>query len=276
MTDSTWSFSQNFSVQFLTSRSELETHIRNATSTVQVSEDFLQELTAELARLVRSLADATGFIPRYDQRQFEEQLKTLQDSLSQLRTQSKPKPKFAFKRKPATSSNAPVNAPSVTPSPPTSVSTPVPTTRLSLSNHSHEFLTEKSLPPSSSPEDLAIRDLDHCIVNLVPSSQDSSSQNPDPALQIQALHIQDLKDTVLLLPPVEGSVLIHDLMRCTIVVGCHQASKHSNVLDFSHIRSSPSPNWSVLGYDRISGQWPMETAMAGDVLDSRRERILPE
>ena len=32
----------------------------------------MQELSIELARLVKSLVDATGSIPRYDQRQYEE------------------------------------------------------------------------------------------------------------------------------------------------------------------------------------------------------------
>ncbi|KNZ81114.1 Tubulin-specific chaperone C [Termitomyces sp. J132] len=313
-----WSFSQSFSVRFHSSRLDLEARINDAKSNTTISEELLQDLSIELARLVKSLADATGSIPRYDQRQYEEQVTALEIALSDVKRLSKQKPKFAFKRTAATST--PKNIPKPATAFPENLSTlPKSTTNLSLSGCSYQLLTWESLPKSSLPEDLAIQDLDHCIVNLIPSGRGSA---PHSTLQISALHIQNLADTVLLLPPIEGSVLIHDLTRCTIVVGCHQyrmhtsknvdvylavtsdpviehcsgvrfggypsilgstaivvsqPSKHHNVLDFSHIRSSPSPHWSTLDNDRVSSKWLSgNLAMTREVLDATRENMLPE
>ncbi|KAG6860613.1 hypothetical protein C0995_009367 [Termitomyces sp. Mi166 len=313
-----WSFSQSFSLQFQSSRSELEARINNAKSNTTISEELLLDLSTERARLVKSLSDATGSIPRYDQRQYEQQVTALEIALSDLRGLSKPKSKFAFKRKtpdstPASTSQSPLEP--IIASLDDSSSLPKPTINLSLSSCSYQLLTLESLAKSSSPEDLAIRDLDHCIVNLIPSGQGSAS---DSTLQISALHIQNLTDTVLLLPPVEGSVLVHNLTRCTIAVGCHQyrmhssknvdvylavtsdpviercseirfggypgvlgptaiPSKHHKILDFSHIRSSPSPHWSVLDNDRVSHKWFLgNTTMTREILNVTRESMLPE
>jgi len=268
-----------------------------------------------LARLTKSLSDATGSLPSYDQRQYEEQLKTSEKSLSELREKLRPKSKFAFKRR------APVST-AVSPTAQVSTNTSGPALQgpmpnLSLSSRSHQYLTLDSLPKSTSPEDLAIRDLDHCLVNLIPSPS-SADAGPASRLEISALHIRNLSNTVLLIPPIHGSVLIHELTRCTIVVGCHQfrmhtshnvdvylsitsnpviehcsdirfggypdvlfsspeskPSNHLSVMDFSHIRSTPSPHWSALDDDRVACQWPLPSIIEQEVLNDVRERILP-
>lgn len=71
-------------------------------------------------------------------------------------------------------------------------------------------------PPLS---DLIISDLDHCIVDLRATAGPLGSQNQ---LDLTALHIRDLKDTLLILPNVKGSVILHNLHRCTAIVTCHQ------------------------------------------------------
>lgn len=88
---------------------------------------------------------------------------------------------------------------------------------LVLSGQSNAYLTLASLPfqPSIS-SDLTISDLDHCVVNLLPPP------NTSPAFQLTAVHIRNVSDSVLILPEMEGSALLHDLTRCTVVLGCHQ------------------------------------------------------
>jgi hypothetical protein len=93
---------------------ELETQIEAARIRTPVSPDLLQELSISLAKLTKALGDATGLIPGYDQKQYEnvrlvslwsdvsfivsQQLKVLEQSIESLRS-SVPKPKFSFKRK---------------------------------------------------------------------------------------------------------------------------------------------------------------------------------
>jgi len=59
--------------------------------------------------------------------------------------------------------------------------------------------------------DLLLSDLDSCVVNLL-------SQGVD----IHAVHVQNLRNTVLLLPAIQGSILLHNLHRCIVMLGCHQ------------------------------------------------------
>ena len=144
-----------------------------------------------------------------------------------------PKSKFAFKRRPAaavaatnfesppseSSSTQTSPPPSQTQNPPLSLAA---STHLSLSSQSHRYLTREDLPSHPAQSDLSISDLDHCIVNLLPSALSSSSSGNYTPLIISALHARNLSDCVVLLPGVDGSALIHDLDRCVVVLGCHQ------------------------------------------------------
>ncbi|KAJ6588376.1 tubulin binding cofactor C-domain-containing protein [Mycena capillaripes] len=239
MSDPAWSFSQSFSAQFLASRTELESRVDLAKST-KITADALQVLSVDLSKLTKTLADATGSLPSYDQRQYELQLKALEKSLEELRT-SIPKSKFAFKRKAAAAS---------TQDPPNVVPTVVPerspqsqpmSTNLTLSSHSLRYLSNTSVPWKSQASDLTISDLTKCIVNLLPDAVDESSSQDSSDSKISALHIRNLTDTILLLPVIRGSVLLHDLRRCIVVVGCHQFRMHTstNVDVYLSIPSTP-------------------------------------
>ena len=143
-----------------------------------------------------------------------------------------PKSKFAFKRRPAaavaaTNFDNPSSEPRSTQTPPPLQTQNAPSslaasTHLSLSSHSHRYLTREDLPSHPAQSDLSISDLDHCIVNLLPSASSPSSSGIDTPLIISALHARNLSDCVVLLPGVDGSALIHDLERCVVVLGCHQ------------------------------------------------------
>ena len=136
----------------------------------------------------------------------------LEATLDSLRPAAAAKPKFAFKRKAAGPKTTPAPAAPPTPvedKPDTS------TTFRALSNHSSAKLTWADVPPSQSGQhDLTIADLDHCIVDLLP--RDGSEE------RLTALHIRDVRDSVLLLPDVAGSILLLNMYRSILVVGCHQ------------------------------------------------------
>ncbi|KAF7974591.1 hypothetical protein HWV62_11866 [Athelia sp. TMB] len=227
-------------------------------------------------------------------------LRAFESELEARRAAAAPKSKFAFKRK----AKAPTSAP--LPSAPTTAaleSAPIPaaaasTTHITLSSHTRRYLTMASLPlppdPSqlASARDLTISDLDECIVDLLPRETAPDGKT----IQLGALHIRNITNSVLLLPCISGSALLHDMDHCVVVVGCHQFRMHAStaidvhlgvpslpviehcagirfgpyplssvipssaramqdrgldgkyreVQDFSHVRATPSPNWSLL------------------------------
>ncbi|KAI0372531.1 hypothetical protein BV20DRAFT_1042647 [Pilatotrama ljubarskyi] len=290
--------------------------------------DTVEKLAVDVARLRKELTDAIAFLPGYDQRQCENKLKDIETQLEALRTSVAPKSKFAFKRKAAkpTLSDPPASVPAsneqisgVAPSGPAQSKSP--TSGLSLSGHSNSYLTVSSLSsPWSAASDLTISELDHCIVNLIPSQA-----NPDapPDLTFNALHVRNVTNTVLILPIIPGSALLHDMKNCVIVLGSRQFRMHTSsqvdvyisiasnpiiehcsairfadyptclrrrtspdgaaaqeiksnylaVQDFSHIRATPSPNWSALREEqRISdSDWPL----SGEVTNDFLRRLLP-
>ncbi|KAJ7151461.1 tubulin binding cofactor C-domain-containing protein [Mycena crocata] len=309
--DPAWSFSQSFSTQFQSSRKELESRVESTKSTITA--DALQNLSTDLAKLTKTLADATGSLPSYDQRQYELQLKGLEKSLEELRLLI-PKSKFAFKRKAAVpSAQVLVPAPVIVAEPHSQppISTNLISTNLSLSSHSLRYLSKASLPSASQASDLTISDLNKCIVNLLTDVDGNSSS----VLEISALHVRNLTDCILLLPILRGSVLIHDLRRCILVVGCHQFRMHASssvdvylsipstpviehcsqirfssypvalsadtsakdflVQDFSHIKSTPSPNWSMLPKETLATQWPIDTLASEQEVSNTLSALLP-
>ncbi|KAJ7865261.1 tubulin binding cofactor C-domain-containing protein [Mycena leptocephala] len=319
MSDPAWSFSQSFSAQFQASRTELESRVESAKST-KITADALQILSLDLAKLTKTLVDATGSLPSYDQRQYELQLKGLEKSLEELRT-SMPKSKFAFKRK-APVASTPVTAtlvslPTVVPETSSAPASAPISTNVTLSSHSLQYINNTSVPDTSQASDLTISDLNKCIVNLLPGEGESTSQND--YLKISALHIRNLTDTVLLLPVIRGSVLCHDLRRCVVGVGCHQFRMHTStdvdvylsipstpiiehcsqirftsyptalrvsedtspntfsVQDFSHIKSSPSPHWSMLPEEAHVVKWPVGTinTLSEDEVSDLLSTLLP-
>jgi hypothetical protein len=65
---------------------------------------------------------------------------------------------------------------------------------------------------------VTLQGLDHCIVDLR-SSFDNNLRRP-----ITAVHAQDVKNSVLLLPKLSGSIIMYDIQNCVIVVECQQVS----------------------------------------------------
>ncbi|KAI1786924.1 tubulin binding cofactor C-domain-containing protein [Ganoderma leucocontextum] len=294
--------------------------------------EVIDQATVELSKLRKNFTDAVPYLPSYDQRTLDLKIKSIESGLEGARTARAPKAKFAFKRKAAKpAASSPVSSPP----PSTALSTSViptnkpPTSGLSISGHSHKYLSLASLAlPWSSASDLTISDLDHCIVNLIPSSA-----NPDypQELAFTALHAKNLNNTILVLPIITGSALLHDMKNCVIALGSRQFRIHASsqvdvyitissnpiiehcsatrftaypavlrcptpmpvltqtdsvrpeaqggnsylaVQDFSHIRATPSPNWSALAQAAsiLDGKWPLSAV--GDV-DEVLQDLLP-
>ncbi|KZV75652.1 TBCC-domain-containing protein [Peniophora sp. CONT] len=256
-----------FFASFQATRADLETRLESLK--VSKTDAQLQVVTQDVAKLRRSLVDNTALLPSYDKRQCELQMGQLETALDALRPAAAAKPKFAFKRK--------AGATKVTPSP--TPSTPAPaevkpnasTTFRTLSNRSSVRLTWADVPPSQSGQhDLTIADFEHCILDLLP--RDGGEE------RLTALHIRDIRDSILLLPEVAGSVLLHNLERCILVVGCHQYRMHTSkdVRVFLSVSSNPViEHCSAIGFgaypaslvDKTSGDSTVFTSKHADVQD---------
>lgn len=156
-----------------------------------------------------------------------QQLKALQNVLLDIQAASKPRSKFSFKRKPQEAAPLTSKEEKAENLPLLQPTGSVPTTNLTLSSRSFEYLTFDAFPQSSLQHHLTVSDLDHCIVNLIPHSPQSDALgdgSPRARLDISALHVHNLTNTILLLPSIDGSVLLHSLSQCTLVVGCRQVS----------------------------------------------------
>nr|VWP02401.1 MDR efflux pump ABC3 [Ganoderma boninense] len=280
------------------------------------STDIVDRVTVGLSKLRKDFTDAVPYLPSYDQRNLD-LIKSIESGLEGARTATAPKAKFAFKRKaakPAASPSASSPSPSTPlPTVPTPVNVPL-TSGLSISGHSHRYLSLSSFAlPSSLASDLTISDVNNCIVNLIPSS--ANTDYPQ-GLVFTALHVRNINNTILMLPIITGSALLHDVKNCVIALGSRQFRIHTSsevdvyitissnpiiehcsamrftayptvlrhsasiatstlaesiepvaqggidypaVQDFSHIRATPSPNWSALpvGTAISEGQWPL-------------------
>jgi hypothetical protein len=198
----------------------------------------------DIRKLRKTLTGATSFLAAYDQRQYQavrlphsknqskwihtliQQMDLLEQTLEKTRSASLPKTAFTFKRK---TNKPPLSAPPTLPLSSSGANElgrrdglPCTSDFNSLSSHSHCRLSLQSIPTSGEGpplSDLIISDLDHCIVDLRATAGSVRSQNQ---LNLTALHIRDLKETLLILPNVKGSVILHNLHRCTAIVTCHQ------------------------------------------------------
>ncbi|CDO77434.1 hypothetical protein BN946_scf184857.g41 [Trametes cinnabarina] len=318
MAETNHELTQRFYTRFQAVTSDLLAQLEFLRTGSSTSE-FVERLAAEQAKLRKELTDAIAFLPGYDQRQCENKLKDIEAQLESLRAATAPKAKFSFKRKAKPATQASTSAPPSNTETTTSPSIVLPkispvttlsetkthTSGLNLSGHDYSYLTISSLSaPWSAASDLTISDLNDCIVNLVPSDA-----NPDVPhdLTFTALHARNITNSVLILPIVSGSALLHDMNNCVIALGSRQFRMHTSTLvdvyisiasnpiiehcsairfanypsclrpvsftdaaqtptsnylavqDFSHIRATPSPNWSALPEDKLISkiEWPL-------------------
>lgn len=235
---------EHFYAQFQASRASLTDRLEAFKNNTTPHNDW-QELALDIRKLRKTLTGAMSFLAAYDQRQYQAQMDLLEQTLEKTRSASLPKAKFTFKRK---TNKPPLSAaPTLLPSP-SGANEPGRRDGLlgtpdfnNLSSHSHCRLSLQSIPTSEEGQplsDLIISDLDHCIVDLRATARSVHSQNQ---LNLTALHIHDLKETLLILPNVKGSVILHNLHRCTAIVSCHQFRMHDsmNVRVYLSVASNP-------------------------------------
>ncbi|SJL10360.1 uncharacterized protein ARMOST_13746 [Armillaria ostoyae] len=298
-----WTFSQQFSSGFLKDRTDLQNRISASKQASSISNETVAELSTQFTKLTKDLADAVGSLPAYDQKGYENQLKSIEAELEELRKASKPVSRFSFKKRQAAS--RPLPAAAVTAEPISQEPSSSQASILNFSSRTNELLTVNLSDVSA--RDVTLSDLANCVVNLITPSK----------LTISAVHAQNLRNVVLLLPMIQSSIMLHDLDNCAVVVGCHQfrmhtsrnvdvylsipshpviencsgirfagypsvlqreiqvaESRHASVQDFSHIKATPSPNWTLLPEDQLPTSWPLGSTTVGDFLASMLPRLI--
>lgn len=165
----------------------------------------------------------------------DQQMTALETQLESIRSSATAKPKFSFQRKTSKSASPSDKMKQGAPLPQVPALEPA-TTFYTLHKYAHQYLTSAYLPPPTQGQpqsDLTISDLDHCIVNLCSSTSQYQSDSAQPwSHALTALHIQNLRSTIVILPNISGSILLHDLERCIIVSSCHQARR--SALQYSY------------------------------------------
>lgn len=210
-------------------------------------QESIEKLVQRIHALEKSITENMGILLAYDARMCLEATKSLSEQLTQQRTKLVPKAKFSFKsRKPISGSSSPASS-SVSSSPKLPAASPKPISTIDQSlflkfedrTGEHLFIGSLSALESEDKQqgdeekkaakDVALTNLTDCTINLVHN------------IPLGAIHIKNLKRCTLVIPPVSGSILLHDCEGCTLVGACHQSRMHtSNNMDiYLHVTSEP-------------------------------------
>ncbi|CAD6977554.1 unnamed protein product [Tilletia controversa] len=214
-----------FFTSFRARLATLEQQIQAASSPTQTP-----QLVQELADTRKALLDETALIPPRDREGHERLLRELSEKLAaksreltasasdnSTQTTSKtgsdapqPKARFAFKRNPA---KAPT--PSATKSEPVGNVNGVQTNATTLAEPP---TASSATPPSASSSDLRLENQSARILDL---RKDANTR------ELLTIQIRSLSDCIVIVPPLQGSLMVHDCVRCLIVVGkCRQYRMH--------------------------------------------------
>lgn len=128
-----------------------------------------------------------------------------------------PKPRFGFKRKDVAHNPTAVAPPAtVAPLVASQSEHTFESPALELSNLKDQYLDNASFGAQSQGthgSDITLSGLDGCVVNLL---------RENDHFKITSVHGTNLRNTVLILPHISGSILLNNCSRCTVAVSCHQ------------------------------------------------------
>ncbi|KAK6378058.1 hypothetical protein LTR64_001441 [Lithohypha guttulata] len=239
-------FHQRFRQEISTLRESIDTlAIPDLTASErQASND---QVLAGLAKLSAELADASGNLPSYDQRSYNQALKELYDKLAITRASQTPKPKFSFKNKRLAAPVSETNSDSPMPA------LPSPASHSEYGRNPGRNVLEQRVSADTS----MIQDRDHfavvgrsntyvgiatitapgiidaaggaqgCIVSDTADSivdlSPHSNINPPPFLTITSV-----QSSLLLAPSIKGPAHITALHRSILVLSSHQFRMHDS------------------------------------------------
>ncbi|GAA5955443.1 hypothetical protein JCM3765_006780 [Sporobolomyces pararoseus] len=204
----------------------------------------------ELQDLGKELTERSVELPSYEVGRCERELKKVLTKANEKKSKSTSKAKFSFKRPTRAASDdcadthGPPKAPIASGSrfDPTPIS--IPSTSLTLSSRTNEYLSFDSLPSTdcSHQEALLLQDLSNCFVELIPPSNQSFSSADDASkASFPAVYLSGLKACTVLLPTIQGSVMVHECEECELVLGGHQFRMHDSKRCRIYLDTSSTP-----------------------------------
>ncbi|KAF8337065.1 tubulin binding cofactor C-domain-containing protein [Cantharellus anzutake] len=195
------------------------------------------DVRSKISQLRKHLVQAIPFLPPYDRRQCEIQVSDLEKRVTERRSSETSKSRFAFKRTAVASKLSPediVGAGEVpTPIPQMAEVMPMNTLQMTISERTNEIITLHSLyslglrEDRGRPTSLLISHIDSCIINLLPRASTNVEPAPE-SLPITIVHVRNIRRTVLILPKISGSVLLHDCHDSLVVIDCQQMRMHTS------------------------------------------------
>ncbi|KAG9066726.1 hypothetical protein KI688_012635 [Linnemannia hyalina] len=272
---------ENFRASFDPKRVEVERDLDNLPNVSKTQiQAAVDNLVQRIQLLEKAVTDNITILPSYDARICLEAVKAASERLSVLRGKLVPRPKFSFKsRKTVATATSPsaLQVPNAATPALATQSTVDTSLFMTFENRAGEylFIGDLQVPnavaqhdasgPSPSammvdtetiylggvqvndnttasgpavaekPKDVALTNLTDCTINLVHT------------LPLGAIHIKNLKRCVLVIPPVSGSILLHDCEGCTLIGACHQPI----IEDCTDMRFAPYPYQEVLPSDQL-------------------------
>ena len=245
-------------------------HFFNRKSSVGSSQiailDLLQESQPDLGlcktaitRLQLKVADASLYLPTYDQRSCTLQLKELSDKLSELEPK---RSKFSFKRKEVKAVQNKQQQETIV--------------LEETTNHSYLVTgSHQMINVESKETDVTLKDVDHCIVWI-------------QAVELTSLFIKNVKNSIIITGPIAGSLFCEHVQDCCIASQCRQLRIHHSIRthfyvslvstgiiedcqaltfgphpsgsalpkieDFNWQKRTPSPNFQLV--DQAPSEWP--------------------
>ncbi|GHJ85173.1 hypothetical protein NliqN6_1575 [Naganishia liquefaciens] len=212
--------------------------------------DGVSTALQEIQALKRSLTDATAFLPAYDQRRYQDQIKEWERSIAArgvgLGNVAK-RPRFAFKKKsgsagaakldvgrPALEADGQVESTASTlasaadsgaMSDPTSAQVTLRSRTNRRIDLDQVMASSAAFTPQRTGFSLVLEDVNGCLIDL--RRRDAASD--DAASRLTALYGANIRDSVLLVPEdMAGSVMLDRMQRVVIVAGCQQFRIHSS------------------------------------------------
>ncbi|CDS13176.1 hypothetical protein LRAMOSA05354 [Lichtheimia ramosa] len=268
--------SNDFWQEFKAERQSIEDQIQQlGTKPKNDLPECFDSILKRINQLEKLLTQALDFVPSYDERQYLEQLKALSASLESAKANLTPKAKFSFKSRKSKKESC--NNPSVQhnnkPTETLLDTTALPTQKdnvLSFKDKTDTVIQVEN--PTTTAVNVLLSKLTRCVVLL---------RN----LNISSLHVEDLKECLVVCGMIQGSVLIYGISSSVVAVGCHQFRMHNaqgvdviynvssrpiiedssnirvteysaisvetrnyfdNVDDFNWLKKQASPNWKVM------------------------------
>ncbi|TPX33849.1 hypothetical protein SmJEL517_g03288 [Synchytrium microbalum] len=192
------------------------------------------DLLSRINALQEKINAATIYLPQYDQRQLALQTRQLSDELAVQRAALLPKSKFSFKSTRATVTAPVATKQNVDPVP--AIAKPAEDQQYQPSPNSYSITTKANTYITTTQQDrhhqqeeAYIQQLSSCVVDL--------SDMPSLA----AVYISDLRDCVVRLPPVNGSVWVDRCQNLILFAACRQFRMHqtSKADIYLHVKSHP-------------------------------------